>query len=99
MTAIDVAGREGGRVTLSPELVKDLQARIEGPVLRPDDPGWDDAVLVWNAMAAGPPPSWFNRSRPATSPQPSPSPATGGFCSASRAAATTSPAPVSRRVP
>ena len=52
MTAIDVAGREGGRVTLSPELVKDLQARIEGPVLRPDDPGWDDAVLVWNAMAA-----------------------------------------------
>jgi hypothetical protein len=52
MTAIDIAGREGGRVNLNHDLLDDLHARIEGRVLRPADEGWDDAVLVWNAMAA-----------------------------------------------
>ncbi len=52
MTTIDIAGREGERVNLAQDLLDDLHARIAGRVLRPGDEGWDDAVLVWNAMAA-----------------------------------------------
>jgi len=51
-TTIEVAGREGGRVALSPERLDELTSRIEGRVLRPGDHGWDDAVLIWNAIAA-----------------------------------------------
>ncbi|MGI8694290.1 MAG: FAD-binding oxidoreductase [Geodermatophilaceae bacterium] len=51
-TIIDVTGREGRRVALSPDRLNDLTSRIEGRVLRPGDEGWGDAVLVWNAMAA-----------------------------------------------
>ncbi len=52
MTTIDIAGREGERVNLAQDLLDDLHARIAGRLLRPGDEGWDDAVLVWNAMAA-----------------------------------------------
>ena len=38
--------------TMDPGLLDDLDARIRGRVLRPGDEGWDDAILVWNAMAA-----------------------------------------------
>ena len=51
-TTLDIAGREGGRVNLSSERLDELTSRIEGRVLRPGDEGWDDAVLVWNALAA-----------------------------------------------
>jgi FAD/FMN-containing dehydrogenase len=30
----------------------ELALRIEGPVLRPGDDGWDEAVLLWNGMVA-----------------------------------------------
>lgn len=46
---IDVAGRDGGLVRLDRDV---LDHRIEGRVLGPGDAGWDDAVLVWNAMSA-----------------------------------------------
>ena len=50
--AIDVAGLDGGRVTLSPGDLEVLAAGARGPVLQVGDEGWDAAVLIWNAMAA-----------------------------------------------
>jgi hypothetical protein len=47
MTAIDVAGRDGGPTRISPERLDELTARIEGRLLRPGDVGWDSSVLVW----------------------------------------------------
>jgi FAD/FMN-containing dehydrogenase len=52
MDPIDVAGLDGGLVTLASEQLGDLDARVEGPLLRAGDEGWDDAVLVWNGMVA-----------------------------------------------
>ena len=51
-STIDMAGLEGGQVNLTPEQLDDLESRIEGSILRADDEGWDDAVLVWNGMVA-----------------------------------------------
>lgn len=50
--AIEIAGREGSRVSLAPEQLDDLHARVEGSLLRLGDEGWDDAVLIWNGMVA-----------------------------------------------
>jgi FAD/FMN-containing dehydrogenase len=52
--AIDpgIAGLEGGRVRLTSEQLDDLDSRLEGSVLCAGDEGWDDAVEIWNAMAA-----------------------------------------------
>ena len=52
---VDFAGLDGGRVTVSEEDLQALASRVGGPLLRPGDAGWDDAVLIWNAMAAGVP--------------------------------------------
>jgi hypothetical protein len=53
MTAtIDITGLEGAGVNLTPEQIADLDARIEGQVLRAGDDGWDGAVLLWNGMVA-----------------------------------------------
>jgi FAD/FMN-containing dehydrogenase len=49
-TALLAAGLEGGRVSLAPEQLEDLEARIEGRLLLAGHEGWDDAVLVWNGM-------------------------------------------------
>ena len=79
---------------LTPEQLDDLEARVEGPLLRAGDEGWDEAVLVWNGMVAKS--AGARRSAGlgrATSPPPSSSRASTACCSASRAAATTSPAP------
>jgi FAD/FMN-containing dehydrogenase len=51
-TGLDVAGLEAGRVTLTGEQLEDLGSRIQGRLLRAGDEGWDEAVLVWNAMMA-----------------------------------------------
>jgi FAD/FMN-containing dehydrogenase len=48
--AIDIAGLEGGRVSLTPDQFESLASRVEGPLLRAGDEGWDDAVRVWNGM-------------------------------------------------
>ena len=77
-------------------VIDELGSRTEGAVLRPDDEGWDDAVLIWNGMVAQHPGAGrAARVGAATSRRPWRSPATTGCCSASRAAATTSPAPPS----
>ena len=48
----DIAGLEGGYVRLTAKQLADLEARVEGPLLRAGGDGWDQAVLVWNAMTA-----------------------------------------------
>ncbi len=35
---------------MTPALVQELQAQLRGTVLRPGDPGYDDARTIWNAM-------------------------------------------------
>jgi hypothetical protein len=48
--SIDVAGREDERIRLTAAHLDDLRSRIAGPMLFPGDPGWDEAVMIWNAM-------------------------------------------------
>jgi FAD/FMN-containing dehydrogenase len=54
MTAatIELSGRYGGPVAVPGEALEDLARRVEGRLLGPDDPGWDDAVRIWNGLAA-----------------------------------------------
>jgi FAD/FMN-containing dehydrogenase len=47
-----IAGLEGGLVELTGEELADLNSRVEGPLLRAGDEGWDDAVRTWNGMVA-----------------------------------------------
>jgi FAD/FMN-containing dehydrogenase len=49
---IDVAGLDGGPVSLASKQLEDLDSRVQGRVLRPGDQGWNDAVAIWNGMAA-----------------------------------------------
>ena len=51
-STVDVAGLDGGPVSLTPDRLDDLDSRVEGRLLRAGDDGWDDAVLVWNGMVA-----------------------------------------------
>lgn len=50
MKPLRLAALDGDAVELSPAQVHELPARVDGPVLRPGDAGWDDAVLIWNGM-------------------------------------------------
>ena len=45
-----VAGLEGGRVRLPSDQLRELESKLEGSVLCAGDEGWDEAVLVWNAL-------------------------------------------------
>jgi FAD/FMN-containing dehydrogenase len=49
---IDLAGREGGPVGLAAKQLDDLDSRLQGRLLRPGDQGWNEAVAIWNGMAA-----------------------------------------------
>ena len=49
---IDIAALDGGPVRLRQTQLDDLESRLEGSLLRADDEGWGDAVLVWNGMVA-----------------------------------------------
>jgi FAD/FMN-containing dehydrogenase len=49
---IDIAGLDGGTVSVS---LDSLATNLAGPILQPGDDGWDDAVLIWNGMAASTP--------------------------------------------
>lgn len=50
-----ITGLQGDLVGLTSGELENLSARIEGRLLRAGDEGWDDAVLIWNAMAANAP--------------------------------------------
>jgi FAD/FMN-containing dehydrogenase len=47
-----VAGLDGGRVRLTSAQLDDLDSRIDGQLLCAGNEGWDEAVLIWNAMVA-----------------------------------------------
>jgi FAD/FMN-containing dehydrogenase len=49
---IDIAGLDGGRVSLFSKQLDELDSRVQGRLLRPDDQGWNEAVAIWNGMAA-----------------------------------------------
>ena len=51
-TTIEMTGLDGRLVTLAGMALDDLERSIAGPVLRPGDAGWDEAILLWNAMVA-----------------------------------------------
>ncbi len=51
-STVYITGLEGARVDLTSERLDDLESRVEGPLLRVGDEGWEDAVLVWNGMVA-----------------------------------------------
>ena len=54
MTAatIELSGQSGGPVTVPAGALDDLARRVQGRLLGPDDSGWDDAVRIWNGLAA-----------------------------------------------
>ena len=52
ISTTDLAGVAGTHVTLDVEQLEELESRIEGRLLRNGDDGWDEAALIWNAMAA-----------------------------------------------
>jgi len=41
---------DGSTIDLTAGRLDELRNAVDGPVLRPGDPGWDEAVLVWNGM-------------------------------------------------
>jgi FAD/FMN-containing dehydrogenase len=49
---IDVAGLDGGPVSLAAKQFDELGSRVQGRLLRAGDQGWDEAVSIWNGMAA-----------------------------------------------
>jgi len=51
-TSLEMAGIDGGRVGLTREQVDALRSRVTGPLLRPGDERWPEAVRIWNGMAA-----------------------------------------------
>ena len=53
MTAVmDLAGLDDGRVALSADQLEELDARLDGALVRPGDEEWGAAVLIWNGMVA-----------------------------------------------
>jgi FAD/FMN-containing dehydrogenase len=49
---IDMTGLEGGHRSLASMQLAELESRFKGRLLRPGDQGWNDAVSIWNGMAA-----------------------------------------------
>jgi FAD/FMN-containing dehydrogenase len=49
---ITVAGLSGRSVHVTEHQLGELLSRLDGPLLRPGQPGWDDAVTIWNGMVA-----------------------------------------------
>ncbi len=45
-----MARRDGGEVTLAHEMLDALRQRVRGPLLTPDDPGFESATKLWNGM-------------------------------------------------
>src|SRR5512132_317661 len=49
---IELAGLDGGRIKLTSEQLEDLDSRVQGRLLVAGDQGWNEAVAIWNGMAA-----------------------------------------------
>jgi hypothetical protein len=50
MTDLIVATLEGTDAIVEEGAVQALRARLHGPLLRPDDAGYEEARKVWNGM-------------------------------------------------
>jgi FAD/FMN-containing dehydrogenase len=49
---MEIATRDGGTTSMSSAQIRDLRGSLEGSLLREGDAGWDEAILIWNAMVA-----------------------------------------------
>jgi FAD/FMN-containing dehydrogenase len=49
---IDIAGLDGGPVSLPSKQLDELDSRVQGRLLVAGDQGWNEAVAIWNGMAA-----------------------------------------------
>jgi FAD/FMN-containing dehydrogenase len=49
---VETAGLDGGHHTLTSEQLEDLDSRVQGRLLMAGDQGWNEAVAIWNGMAA-----------------------------------------------
>ena len=49
---IDLAGLGGGPVSLPSRQLDELDSRVQGRLLVAGDQGWNEAVAIWNGMAA-----------------------------------------------
>lgn len=52
MGDVDITGLDGSTVRLTAGELDSLARSVAGQVLRAGQTGWDDSVLIWNAMAA-----------------------------------------------
>jgi hypothetical protein len=52
---VELSGRSGAPVAVPAWALADLAGRVEGRLLRAGDPGWDEAVGIWNGLAASAP--------------------------------------------
>ncbi|MFB3906372.1 MAG: FAD-binding oxidoreductase [Acidobacteriota bacterium] len=50
MQQLELAGRSGNRVALTPAQIGDLANSLQGQLLRDGDPGYNEARTIWNAM-------------------------------------------------
>jgi FAD/FMN-containing dehydrogenase len=94
--AIELSGH-AGPVAVPAEALDELAARVGGRLLRPGDPGWDEAVLLWNGAAARSPALVVQPASAAEVAAAVRFARDHGAAWASRAAATTSPGPPSPR--
>ena len=51
-STLAIAKRDGKHATLTPEERDELAAMLDGALLHDGEEGWEDAVQIWNAMAA-----------------------------------------------
>jgi FAD/FMN-containing dehydrogenase len=51
-TTTGLKGLDGERVSVPADQLDELEAQMDGRLLRPGETGWDEAVLIWNAMVA-----------------------------------------------
>jgi len=50
MTETQISALEGGKITLSNDLVRALRSELRGSLCLPGEAGYDDARTIWNAM-------------------------------------------------
>src|SRR5262245_1886854 len=55
MATLDIATLDGETAHLTDDVLIDLQSRIAGRVLRAGEDGWNEAVSIWNGLAANTP--------------------------------------------
>ena len=50
MVDLQVVTNTGANSVLTEAIVEEFQASLRGPLLQPDDAGYNDARIVWNGM-------------------------------------------------